>query len=159
MSLSLRGENVNSYTSWWKIYLNRQCFSLSPCGESFDLFTRWWMLFIDNSSYNSMSSPIIERAGVWVQSNSNWLIIFQPMRCPDLDLGDGSLPFHLQTNGWLPSETIEKPLLPMVLETKNHRKTIDINGDFPSIHSMAMVSIKTFYSPLLSHPKPRQCTR
>ena len=32
-------------------------------------------------------------------------------------------------------------MLPMVLETKNHRKTIDINGDFPSIHSMAMVSI------------------
>ena len=26
MSLSLCGENVNSYTSWWKIYLNRQCF-------------------------------------------------------------------------------------------------------------------------------------
>ena len=56
-------------------------------------------------------------------------------------------------------KTIGKPLLPMVLETKNHRKTIDINGDFPSIHSMAMVSIKTFYSPLLSHPKPSQCTR
>merc|ERR1712016_165014 len=55
-------------------------------------------------------------------------------------------------------KSIGKPLLPMVLETKNHHKTIDINGDFPSIHSMAMVSIKTFYSPLLSHPKPNQCT-
>ena len=42
-------------------------------------------------------------------------------------------------------KTIGKPLLPMVLGTKNHRKTIDINGDFPSIHSMAMVSIKTSY--------------
>ena len=31
----------------------------------------------------------------------------------------------------------------MVLETKNNRKTIDINGGFPTIHSMAMVSIKT----------------
>ena len=41
-------------------------------------------------------------------------------------------------------KTIGKPLLPMVLETKNHRKTIDINGGFPTIHSMAMVSIKTF---------------
>ena len=41
-------------------------------------------------------------------------------------------------------KTIENPLLPMVLETKNHRKTIDINGGFPTIHSMAMVSIKTF---------------
>ena len=62
---------------------------------------------------------------------------------------------------WLTCEkkTIGKPLLPMVLGTKNHRKTIDINGDLPSIHSMAMVSIKTFYSPLLSHPKPSQCTR
>ena len=39
-------------------------------------------------------------------------------------------------------KTIGKPLLPMVLGTKNHRKTIDINGDLPSIHSMAMVSIK-----------------
>jgi len=35
----------------------------------------------------------------------------------------------------------------MVLEFKNHRKTIDINGDFPSIHSMAMVSIKRFIHP------------
>ena len=41
-------------------------------------------------------------------------------------------------------KTIGKPLLPMVLETKNHRKTIDINGGFPTIHSMAMVSSKTF---------------
>ena len=41
-------------------------------------------------------------------------------------------------------KTIGKPLLPMVLETKNHRKTIYINGGFPTIHSMAMVSIKTF---------------
>ena len=41
-------------------------------------------------------------------------------------------------------KTIGKPLLPMVLETKNHHKTIDINGDFPTIHSMAVVSIKTF---------------
>ena len=32
----------------------------------------------------------------------------------------------------------------MVLETKNHRKTIDINGGFPTIHSLAMVRIKTF---------------
>ena len=40
-------------------------------------------------------------------------------------------------------KTIGKPLRPMVLETKNHRKTIDINGGFPTIHSMAMVSMKT----------------
>ena len=39
---------------------------------------------------------------------------------------------------------IAKPLVPLVLETKNHRKIIDINGDLPSIHSMAMVSIKGF---------------
>jgi len=41
-------------------------------------------------------------------------------------------------------KTIGKPLLPMVLETKNHRKTIDINGGFPTIHLMAMVSMKTY---------------
>ena len=41
-------------------------------------------------------------------------------------------------------KTIGKPLLPMVLETKNHRTTIDINGGFPTIYSMAMVSMKTF---------------
>ena len=41
-------------------------------------------------------------------------------------------------------KTTGKPLLPMVLVTKNHRKTIDINGGFPTIHSMAMVSMKTF---------------
>ena len=41
-------------------------------------------------------------------------------------------------------KTIVKPLLPMVCQTKNHRKTIDINGCFPTIHSMAMVSMKTF---------------
>jgi len=40
-------------------------------------------------------------------------------------------------------KTIGKPLLPMVLDTKNHRKTIDINDGFPSIYSMAMVSMKT----------------
>jgi len=40
--------------------------------------------------------------------------------------------------------TIGKPLLPMVLETKNHCTTIDINGGFPTIYSMAMVSMKTF---------------
>ena len=48
---------------------------------------------------------------------------------------------HCKTIGPI---TIGKPLLPMVLETKNNRKTIDINGGFPTIHSMAMVSIKTF---------------
>ena len=37
---------------------------------------------------------------------------------------------------------IGKPLLPMVLETNNHRKIIDIIGDFPSIHSMAMVGLE-----------------
>ena len=37
-------------------------------------------------------------------------------------------------------KSIEKPMLPMVLETKNHHKTIDINGDFPTIHSMAVVT-------------------
>ena len=78
MSLSLRGENVNSYTSWWKIYLNRQCFSLSPCGESLDLFTRWWMLIIDNLPYISMSSPIIERAKIL--KRIIWNIRFQRMR-------------------------------------------------------------------------------
>jgi len=31
-------------------------------------------------------------------------------------------------------KTIEKLLVPMVLETKDHRKTIDINGGFPTIH-------------------------
>ena len=41
-------------------------------------------------------------------------------------------------------KTIGKPLLPMVLETKNHCKTIDINGGFPTIHLMAMVSMKTY---------------
>ena len=41
-------------------------------------------------------------------------------------------------------KTIGKPLLPMVLETKNHCTTIDINGGFPTIYSMAMVSMKTF---------------
>ena len=40
--------------------------------------------------------------------------------------------------------TIGKPLLPMVLETKNHCKTIDINGGFPTILLMAMVSMKTY---------------
>ena len=30
------------------------------------------------------------------------------------------------------------------LPDQNHRKTIDINGCFPTIHSMAMVSMKTF---------------
>ena len=38
-------------------------------------------------------------------------------------------------------KTIGKPLLPMVLETKNHYKTIDINGGFPTIHLMAMVGL------------------
>ena len=32
----------------------------------------------------------------------------------------------------------------MVLETKNHSTTIDINGGFPTIYSLAMVSMKTF---------------
>ena len=41
-------------------------------------------------------------------------------------------------------KSIGKPLLPMVLETKNHRTTIDINGGFPTIYSLAMVSMKTF---------------
>ena len=41
-------------------------------------------------------------------------------------------------------KTIGKPLLPMVLETKNHRKTIDINGGSPTIHLMAIVSMKTY---------------
>ena len=35
-------------------------------------------------------------------------------------------------------------LLLMILETKNHCKTIDINGGFPTIHLMAMVSMKTY---------------
>ena len=59
---------------------------------------------------------------------------------------------------WLPNyKTIEKPLVPMVfgpktigkpllpmVETKNHRTTVDFNGGFPTIYSMAMVSMKTF---------------
>ena len=47
------------------------------------------------------------------------------------------------TNGFS-NKTIGKLLLPMVLETKNHGTTIDINGGFPTIYSMAMVSMKTF---------------
>jgi hypothetical protein len=31
-------------------------------------------------------------------------------------------------------KTIKNPLVPMVFETKDHRKTIDINGGFPTIH-------------------------
>ena len=59
---------------------------------------------------------------------------------------------------FLDPKTIEKPLLPMVLVTKNywitiasngfwtkiHHKSTDINGDFPSIHTMAMVNKKRF---------------
>ena len=31
-------------------------------------------------------------------------------------------------------KTIKNPLVPMVFETKDHRKTIEINGGFPIIH-------------------------
>ena len=31
-------------------------------------------------------------------------------------------------------KTIKNPLVPIVFETKDHRKTIDINGGFPTIH-------------------------
>ena len=58
-----------------------------------------------------------------------------------------------QVQWLLDYKTIEKPLEPMVArpktnakpsvlmvcQTKNHRKTIDTNGCFPTIHSMAMV--------------------
>ena len=43
-----------------------------------------------------------------------------PQPCLELDHGDGLLPFHRWSNGYLPLETIEKPSLPMVAGLQNH---------------------------------------
>ena len=49
-------------------------------------------------------------------------------------------------------KSIGKPLLPMVLETKNHRKTIEINGDFPSLQSswLQLIRIVNFVTKWLN---------
>ena len=42
-------------------------------------------------------------------------------------------------------KSIGKPLLPMVLETKNHRKTIDINGEQRCMYNKNFVLQTVFY--------------
>ena len=42
-------------------------------------------------------------------------------------------------------KTIGKPLLPMVLDTKNHRKTIDINGEQRCMYDKNFVLQTVFY--------------
>ena len=56
-----------------------------------------------------------------------------------LDHDDPSKPSHRSTNGPEPSKTIESDGRKM----KNHRKTIDCNGQTAKKHSMVMVSLKT----------------
>ena len=56
-----------------------------------------------------------------------------------LDHDDPSKPSHRSTNGPEPSKTIESDGRKM----KNHRKTIDGNGQTAKKHSMVMVSSKT----------------
>ena len=57
----------------------------------------------------------------------------------NLDHGDPSKPSHRWTNGPEPSKTIESD----GRKIKNHRKTIDGNGQTAKKHSMVMVSSKT----------------
>ena len=69
-------------------------------------------------------------------------------------------------------KTIAKPLVPMVCQTKNHCKTTDTNGCYPTLHLLPNPSLfgiffaergqaswslinNAFYSPHLSHPKPK----
>ena len=56
-----------------------------------------------------------------------------------LDHNDPSKPSHRLTNGPEPSKTIESD----GRKIKNHRKTIDGNGQTAKKHSMVMVSSKT----------------
>ena len=56
-----------------------------------------------------------------------------------LDQNDPSKPSHRLTNGPEPSKTIEND----GRKIKNHRKTIDGNGQTAKKHSMVMVSSKT----------------
>ena len=42
-------------------------------------------------------------------------------------------------------KSIGKPLLPMVLETQNHRKTIDINGEQRCMYNKNFVLQTVFY--------------
>ena len=56
-----------------------------------------------------------------------------------LDQNDPSKPSHRLTNGPEPSKTIESD----GRKIKNHRKTIDGNGQTAKKHSMVMVSSKT----------------
>jgi len=56
-----------------------------------------------------------------------------------LDHDDPSKPSHRWTNGPEPSKTIESD----GRKIKNHRKTIDGNGQTAKKHSMVMVSSKT----------------
>ena len=53
-----------------------------------------------------------------------------------VDHNDPSKPSHRLTNGPEPSKTI-------VATSKNHRKTIDGNGQTAQKHSMVMISSKT----------------
>ena len=57
----------------------------------------------------------------------------------DIDHDDPSKPSHRWTNGPEPSKTIESD----GRKIKNHRKTIDGNGQTAKKHSMVMVSSKT----------------
>ena len=56
-----------------------------------------------------------------------------------VDHNDPSKPSHRLTNGPEPSKTIESD----GRKIKNHRKTIDGNGQTAKKHSMVMVSSKT----------------
>ena len=67
-----------------------------------------------------------------------------------LDHNDPSKPSHRLTNGPEPS----KPLKAMVATSKNHRKTIDGNGQTAQKHSMVMISSKTIEKPLIAMVRP-----
>ena len=72
-----------------------------------------------------------------------YLLVFNSTldRFPELvlDQNDPSKPSHRLTNGPEPSKTIESD----GRKIKNHRKTIDGNGQTAKKHSMVMVSSKT----------------
>ena len=87
----------------------------------------------------------------WIQLQSDPVDVSKSLKCPPytsqgwdkqhktVDHDDPSKPSHRLTNGPEPSKTIESD----GRKIKNHRKTIDGNGQTAKKHSMVMVSSKT----------------
>ena len=82
--------------------------------------SKWAGKFIDYPDSLWIVRTLSRLSGKSLDCLDSSYIILTVSGLSGLDHGDGLLPFHRWSNGYLPLETIEKPSLPMVAGLQNH---------------------------------------